>query len=59
VGYAVGAELFERMIKLIELHDKTVVSELRPNSARLEVIAQQGNDILGKATDGQLGDFSE
>ena len=47
------------MIRIMEAHAKVESAEFRPTSARLEAIAQLGDELLTKATDEALGDFRE
>lgn len=58
-GYVLGAELYERMIRIMEVHAKQASAEFRPTSSRLEAIAHLGDDLLDSATDDELGDFRE
>ena len=56
-GYMVSAELYEQMVKLIELQSKT--SRFRPSSARLAAIVEQSAELLLSASEDDLGDFAE
>ena len=56
-GYMISAELYEQMVRLIESQSKT--SRFRPSSARLTQIAEQGSELLSKASEDELGDFTE
>lgn len=58
-GYMVGAELFEKMVALIEEAYPEVSSAFRPASARLDAIAYQCTELLLSASDNDLDDFEE
>ena len=56
-GYMVSAELYEKMVEIIELQSKT--SLFRPSHARLTQISEHGTKLLLAASPDELGDFSE
>ncbi len=56
-GYMVSAELYERMVRLLESQTKT--SQFRPSSARLATIAELGRELLLTASEEDLGEFTE
>jgi len=58
-GYVLGAELYERMLKLLESVAPEAKPQFRPASARFEAIAHLGNELLANASDEELGDFKE
>jgi len=58
-GYVLGAELYERMLKLLDAVAPEAKSHFRPASARLEAIAHLGNELLANASEEELGDFKE
>ncbi len=60
-GYTVGAELFEKMIMLIEQNQKdtTTSGQFRPSAARLKQITKASEQFLQNASDDELGQFSE
>lgn len=57
VGYMVSAELYEKMVELIELQSTT--SRFRPSHARLTQIAEHGAERILAVSQDELGDFSE
>jgi antitoxin YafN len=56
-GYMVSAELYEKMVELIELQSTT--SRFRPSHARLTKIAEHGAERLLTPSQDELGDFLE
>ena len=56
-GYMVSAELYERMVRLLESQTRT--SQFRPSSTRLAAIAELGQELLLAATEEDLGEFAE
>jgi len=60
-GYVVGAELFEKMLAIIEQSEagKLVTAEFRPSSNRIQEIVRESTDYLKNAPDEDLGQFSE
>ena len=56
-GYMISAKLYEQMVKLIE--SQTTTSRFRPCSDRLAIIAEHGAERLLKASQDELGDFTE
>lgn len=60
-GYVLGAELFESLIAVIEQNQaaKAIVGEFRPAGARLREIAAEGARLLDRASEEDLGTFSE
>ncbi|MCK4865558.1 MAG: type I toxin-antitoxin system antitoxin YafN [Gammaproteobacteria bacterium] len=60
-GYMVGAELFEKMMLIIEQsqRDKTIIGQFRPSAARLKQISEESTRFLQQASDEDLGHFSE
>ncbi len=60
-GYMVGAELFEKMIMIIEQsqRDKSIIGQFRPSAVRLKQISEESARLLQQANDEELGNFSE
>jgi antitoxin YafN len=60
-GYVVGAELFEKMLAIIEQNQagKSVTGQFRPSANRLQQIIAESASYLQDATDEDLGHFSE
>lgn len=60
-GYVVGAELFERMMMIIEQSQqvKAISGQFRPSAARLKQITEESARLIQQASDEELGDFSE
>ncbi|MBL4909536.1 MAG: type I toxin-antitoxin system antitoxin YafN [Alteromonadaceae bacterium] len=56
-GYMIGAELYEKMVTLIESENS--ISHFRPSSDRLALIAKKGAEILLATSEDDLGNFSE
>lgn len=56
-GYMISAELYEKMVGLIELQSKA--SRFRPSHERLTQIAEHGSASLLAASEAELGDFAE
>ena len=56
-GYMVGAELYERMVRLLDAQTKS--SQFRPSKARLSSVAKLGQELLLTASDQDLGEFTE
>ena len=59
LGYVIGAEAFEHMLKLLEVSIGSVKGQFRPSAVRLRAIAVQGADLLLDADDDELSVFSE
>lgn len=58
-GYMLSAELFEKMINIIESNLMVEKSTFRPASARLQAIAQMSEDLLLNSSENELSEFSE
>lgn len=60
-GYIIGAELFEKMMMIIEQsqRDKTIIGQFRPSAARLKQITEESERFLQRVSDEELGHFSE
>lgn len=58
-GYMLSAELYERMVQLIEASTPEVKSTFRPSAARLEAVAKLNEELLLNASDQDLDDFEE
>lgn len=60
-GYMVGAELFEKMLVIMEQSQagKSVTGQFRPSANRLQQIIDQSTHYLRNATENDLDDFSE
>lgn len=60
-GYVVGAELFEKMLAIMEQSQayKSVTAQFCPSANRLQQIMTDSTDFLRNASDEDLGKFSE
>jgi antitoxin YafN len=60
-GYLISAELFERMIGLLEQQQAghAITAQFRPTANRLSAIVTRGGQCLLDATDEQLSEFTE
>lgn len=60
-GYTLGAELFEKLMHIVELSQQkqSVEGLFRPSIARMNEITQASADFLSKAKEDDLGKFSE
>ena len=56
-GYMVNAELYERMVRLIE--NQAGISQFRPSSIRLSSIAELGRERLITASVDESGEYAE
>ncbi|MGQ7276316.1 type I toxin-antitoxin system antitoxin YafN [Marinobacter sp. V034] len=60
-GYVIGAELFERMVDIVERYssDHSFQARFRPSSHRLEAICSHGAETMANASDSDMEDFAE
>lgn len=60
-GYMVSAKVFEELIDLLgeKLNATHSAAKFRPNSSRLDEIAQKGHELLANASDKDLNEFTE
>jgi len=60
-GYVVGAELFEKMLVIMEQNQagRVITGQFRPSASRFQKIIDESTHYLQNATDDDLGDFSE
>ncbi len=58
-GYMLSAELYERLIHLLEENANVTDATFRPSRARMEAIAKHGEALLLSATNEDLGTFQK
>ncbi len=60
-GYIVGAELFEKMLDIIEQTQagKSVTAKFRPTANRVQDIIASSAEYLSNASEDDLGHFTE
>ncbi|KQN55185.1 type I toxin-antitoxin system antitoxin YafN [Erwinia sp. E602] len=60
-GYMVSARVFEELIDMLQDKQETVhgLARFRPNAARLNEITASGQELLDRASDNDLREFTE
>jgi len=61
IGYMVGADLFEKMVQIIEQsqQEKSILGKFRPTTVQLKKITKASAQFLQNASDEDLGQFIE